>query len=138
MLDGRRVLIVEDEALIAMDLVDIVESEAGFVIGPFRTNRDALAALAREAVDVAILDLNLADGDATPTARFLFTAGVPILVCTAGILPRAIRQLCPDLPVIQKPIRSGRLLDALCDLCGTGRMAALQAASGAAPTSCLA
>lgn len=138
MLNGRRVLIVEDEALIAMDLVDIVESDAGYVVGPFRTNREAIAALAREQVDVAILDLNLADGDATPTARFLFAAGVPILVCTAGILPRAIRQLCPDLPVHQKPVRSDRLLGTLCALCGTERMASFQAASGAAPTSCLA
>ncbi len=135
MLNGRRVLIVEDEVLIAMDLMDIVESGEGLVVGPFRTNRDALAALASEPVDAAILDLNLADGDVTPTATYLLAAGVPILVCTAGIPPRAMRQMCPDLQVHQKPVRSERLLGTLCALLAADP-SIVQAASGAAPTSC--
>jgi CheY-like chemotaxis protein len=117
MLNGRRVLIVEDETLIAMELGDLVVDAGGQVVGdevaefhrdqglvlddqnppavqhhdprparplrrprraaargesgrptlgPARSNRQALALLDRDAVDVALLDLNLADGDATP------------------------------------------------------------------------
>ena len=117
MLHGRRVLIVEDETLVAMELADIVEASRGEVIGPFRTNRDALAALGRTRIDAAILDLNLADGDATPTAERLVATRVPILICTAGTFPRAMRTRWPDLPVHRKPIRGARLVAALSALC---------------------
>lgn len=122
MLHGRHVLIVEDETLIAMELADIVEGSAGRVIGPFRTNKNALAvlepeALARTRIDAAILDLNLADGEATPTAERLVAAGVPVLICTAGTLPRAMRQIEVDWPIHRKPIQAARLVAALSDLC---------------------
>ena len=123
MLHGRRVLIVEDESLIAMELSDIVEGSAGRVVGPFRTNRDALAALepdrlGNRPIDAAILDLNLADGEATPIAEKLREAGVPILICTAGTLPRAMRPMKPGLMIHNKPIRPSRLVADLSALCG--------------------
>lgn len=118
MLRGRRVLIVEDEAMIAIELADIIENNAGRVVGPFRTNREAIALLERESVDAALLDLNLADGEATPLAERLVAAGVPILVCTAGVLPRAMRLLWPDLPVHRKPVHADRLIGTLTALCG--------------------
>ncbi|GLS43666.1 response regulator [Methylobacterium brachythecii] len=117
MLQGRRVLIVEDEALLAIELSDIVEGSDGHVVGPFRTNRDALRLLDTETVDAAILDLNLADGEATPTAERLAAAGVPILVCTAGTLPRAMKLQWPDIPIHRKPVKADRLVDTLRDLC---------------------
>lgn len=139
MLHGKRVLIVEDETLIALELADIVEGYRGRVVGPFRSNREALSVLDREAVDAAVLDLNLADGEATPTARKLVEAGVPLLICTAGTMPRAMRQMWPDLPVQRKPVQAERLASALRDLCAgervTVRSSSRQAASGAAPTS---
>lgn len=119
MLHGLRVLIVEDETLIAMELSDIVEGSSGRVVGPFRTNRDALRSLACERIDAAILDLNLADGEATPTAERLMAERVPVLICTAGTMPRAMRQKWPDLPVHRKPVLAARLvadLSALCEL----------------------
>ena len=117
MLHGRRVLIVEDETLVAMELCDIVEGHEGRVIGPFRTNRDALSALERERVDAAILDLNLADGEATPIAERLVARRIPILICTAGTLPRAMRTNWPDLPIHRKPVRAARLVADLGALC---------------------
>jgi DNA-binding response OmpR family regulator len=117
MLNGRRVLIVEDEVLIALELSDLVSDAHGSPVGPVRTNREALALLDREPVDVAILDLNLADGEATPTAERLIRTGVPVLVCTGGVLPRAMRLMCPDLPVHRKPLHGERLIRALEALC---------------------
>ena len=117
MLHGLRVLIVEDEALIAMELSDIVEGSQGHVVGPFRTNREALKRLESEMVDAAILDLNLADGEATPIAEQLVAANVPILICTAGLLPRAMRLQWPDLPIHRKPVRPARLVADLSALC---------------------
>ena len=119
MLRGKRVLIIEDEALIAIELSDIVEGNEGQVVGPFRTNREALSLLDIESVDAAILDLNIADGEVTPTARRLIAAGVPILVCTAGTLPRAMREQWPDLPIHRKPVRARSLVNTLSELCET-------------------
>lgn len=116
MLHGRRVLIVEDETLIALELCDIVEGSHGSVAGPFRSNRDALRLLETEDVDAAILDLNLADGEATPTAQRLKAAGVPVLVCTAGTLPRAMRLEWSDVPIHRKPVRADQLVESLCGL----------------------
>ncbi|WP_298966302.1 response regulator [uncultured Methylobacterium sp.] len=139
MLNGRRVLIVEDETLIAMELGDLVVDAGGQVVGPARSNRQALALLDRDAVDVALLDLNLADGDATPTAQRLIDEGIPVLICTAGVLPRAMRAAWPHLPVHSKPVAGGRLIQTLADLSAGSLTGAAepppQAASGAAPTS---
>ncbi|KAB1073065.1 response regulator [Methylobacterium planeticum] len=131
MLSGRRILIVEDESLIAMELMDIVEDANGRVVGPARSNRDAIRLIEGAPIDAALLDLNLADGEATPTAERLKAAGVPILVCTAGVLPRAMRLMWPDLPVQRKPVDPRGLAAALAALFEP----AAQAASGAAPTS---
>ncbi|MFE1600817.1 response regulator [Methylobacterium sp. ID0610] len=117
MLSGRRVLIVEDEMLIALELSDVVTDAEGLPVGPARTNREALAILDRETVDVAILDLNLADGEATPTAERLIRAGVPVLICTGGVLPRAMRLMWPDLPIHRKPLSPDRLVRTLEALC---------------------
>ncbi|KMO11301.1 response regulator [Methylobacterium platani] len=125
MLDGRRVLIVEDEALVALELTEIVTGSNAHAVGPARTNREALALLDLEEVDVAILDLNLADGEATPTAECLIAKGVPVLICTGGVLPRAMRLMWPDLPMLRKPLNPDRLVEALGALCaepaGAGR-----------------
>ncbi|ACL55316.1 response regulator [Methylobacterium nodulans] len=123
MLTGRRILIVEDEMLIALELSDVVADAQGCPIGPVRSNREALVLLDREPVDVAILDLNLADGEATPTAERLIGSGIPVLVCTGGVLPRAMRLMWPDLPVHRKPVSADRLIRTLEALCGAPQAA---------------
>jgi CheY-like chemotaxis protein len=56
------VLIVEDEALIAMDLALSLESAGYAVLGPYKSADLALDALERERPDIALLDLNLGRG----------------------------------------------------------------------------
>ena len=63
------ILIVEDQAIIALDLESAVEEANGQVIGPASTVREALKLLHANEVDAAILDANLPDGDVTPVAR---------------------------------------------------------------------
>jgi CheY-like chemotaxis protein len=120
MIEGRTVLIVEDEALVAAELAAAVRGAGGRVLGPVAGNREALALLACERPDAALLDLALADGEATPTAERLVALGVPILACTAGVLPRALRLALPDLPIQRKPINALRLATALARLLGSG------------------
>ena len=70
--DGKaRILVVEDEALIAMDLQALLE-EAGYnVLGPANTSEAALALIANDEPDVALLDVNLGRSDAFGVANVL-------------------------------------------------------------------
>ena len=70
--DGKaRILVVEDEALIAMDLQALLE-EAGYcVLGPANTSEAALALIERDEPDVALLDVNLGRSDAFGVANAL-------------------------------------------------------------------
>ncbi len=82
MLRGRRVLVVEDEALVAMLVEDTLTDAGAEVIGPVRSVTEALAALARDRPDAAVLDLNLDGVSSRPVADALAAAGVPFVVAT--------------------------------------------------------
>ena len=79
---ARRVLVVEDEALVAM-LVEDALLDAGFsVIGPAATVEEALSLIGRERPDAVVLDLNLAGEVSTPVADELASRGIPYLIAT--------------------------------------------------------
>src|SRR4051812_24200791 len=96
------ILIVEDQAIIALDLESAVEDANGKVIGPASTVREALKLLHTNEVDAAILDANLPDGDVTPVAEELIARGIPIIINTGVALPFKLRGHS-DLPVFKKP-----------------------------------
>jgi hypothetical protein len=71
------------------------------------------------AVDGAILDLNLSDGDVTPVAERLLANMVPVIVQTGGDLPHELRRRYPALVALSKPLiaehlvqKMGRMLSA--------------------------
>ena len=76
-------MIVEDEALIAFSLEDILEEEGYLVIGPFSSCADALASLATERPDLAIVDATLRDGSCVELARELRRIEVPFMIYSA-------------------------------------------------------
>lgn len=75
-----RIMICEDEPLIALHLATQVEARGCEAVGPFASAREALGALRMQRVDAAILDIELADGAATPLARALRDGGVRMIV----------------------------------------------------------
>ena len=77
MAEAKRILVVEDEFLIALDISDALEQGGLVVIGPLASVRDALAALEREHVDGALLDANLGGEPVGPLADALFARRVP-------------------------------------------------------------
>lgn len=113
---GRKVLLVEDEALVAM-LVEEALLEAGFqVIGHASSVREAMALLARERPDAVVLDLNLAGETALPVADALVASGIPYVIATgygANGLPPAHRHA----PVLTKPYDPAMLASELGRLC---------------------
>lgn len=111
MLANAHVLILEDEAIPALDLAMAVEMAGGVVIGPAGTVAAALALLDEEDVAAAILDVHLPDGELTPVAIRLLDQGVPVIVHSGVGAPQALLQRYPDVPVHVKPTSSDRLVD---------------------------
>jgi CheY-like chemotaxis protein len=83
-LRGLKVLVAEDEAIIALDLAITLRELGCEVLPPVPSVARALALLAAERPDAALLDLRLTDGPATPVAQALAAAGVPFAV-TSGL-----------------------------------------------------
>lgn len=112
-LQGRRVLVVEDEALVAMLLDTILEDMGCTPVGP-ASNIDEGEALARDeaALDAALLDVNVAGRQVFPVAAALKARGVPFVFSTGygeGGLPDEWR----GNPTIQKPFTEAAIRDAL-------------------------
>ncbi len=79
---GLKVLVAEDEAVIALDL-EVMLREFGCVVLPATPSvAGALALLEAERPDVALVDTTLADGSAVPLAKALAAAGIPFAVVT--------------------------------------------------------
>jgi PAS domain S-box-containing protein len=101
---GRpRVLLVEDEALVAMMIQDTL-AEFGFdVLGPVGTVSEALAAARERCFDAAVLDINLGDDLVYTVAEILTRRGVPFVFVT-GYDADSIDARFRGIPVLQKPI----------------------------------
>jgi len=112
---SRRLLLVEDEPLVAMMLEDVL-GEAGYaVVGPIAELDAALAAAQAEAVDLALLDVNLMGKHVYPAAAVLAARGIPFIFMTGygdGSLPADYA----DRPSVSKPYKVKTLLDALAAL----------------------
>lgn len=103
-----RVMIVEDEALVAMMMEDFVE-ELGFsVCGPFSSLSAATVAARAGEFEAAVLDVNLGGELVYPIADILAERGVPFIFVT-GYGPGLVESRFADVPVLQKPVQVGEL-----------------------------
>jgi DNA-binding response OmpR family regulator len=78
-LNGKTILLVEDEFLLALQLEELLQSRGGTVLGPFRKLDDAMHAAQREEFDFAILDVNLDGTMVYPLADDLAARGISFL-----------------------------------------------------------
>jgi CheY-like chemotaxis protein len=102
-ISANRVLILEDEALVAMAMNDLM-TELGFtVVGPFGKMQDAMAELKKGGVDAAMLDINLGGQLVYPLADVLLSEGVPFVFVT-GYEAESIDRRFANVPVLQKPL----------------------------------
>lgn len=107
-----RVLILEDERLVAMGMSQLVRDLGASVLGPYASAREASDALERQ-IDVALLDINVGNELAYPFADELGRRGIPTIFVT-GYQVDAIDRQFASAPVLTKPIETEDLLAALC------------------------
>lgn len=118
LLDGKRILVVEDEYFIASDIKRQLKREGAEIVGPVG-NLAAGLLLAEEALDAAVLDVNLEEALSYPIADRLGTRDVPYVFLTGydgWSLPAAYR----EAPRLAKPFSSGSVVRMVEQLVATG------------------
>jgi DNA-binding response OmpR family regulator len=111
-LQGVRVLVVEDEYLVAAMIEEILESAGCIVMGPIPRLREALDAVDHDDYDAAVLDVNLAGERINPVADALSERNVPFLFVT-GYGASALPGEYAARPHVCKPFRMAELICAL-------------------------
>jgi CheY-like chemotaxis protein len=102
-LRDRRILVVEDEYLIATTLTDQLEGVGSIVVGPVPSVEKAIKAIeSTPEIDAAILDLNLGGAMAYPVADALLARKIPFIF-TSGYEDGALRERYPQIRHCPKP-----------------------------------
>jgi CheY-like chemotaxis protein len=113
-LRGRRVLVAEDEVLVAMGLEAILDELGCVLVGPASTREAALKLAEIERLDAAILDINLHGRASFPVADLLAGRGVPVIYVTGyGDLPEGRRARSDAVALLRKPLAPADLASAL-------------------------
>jgi len=107
-LRDQRVLIVEDEAVVAMELARVLTAAGAKVVGPAGTIEEALDLLDGQPIDRALLDVNLGGRLITPVVAALTRRRIPFVYLTGYQEPDV-----DDGPVLRKPVAASALLGAL-------------------------
>lgn len=113
---GLKILVVEDEPLVAMALEDLLIDFGCVVIGPVRDLEKAMRLIGEETIDGAILDVNLGGHQVFPLADILAQRAIPFVYVT-GYGPSVLRQCNHSRPVLQKPYAVAELIRIVSQWC---------------------
>lgn len=118
-LHDKRILLVEDNAVIASEMCETLEKFGCIVVGPGRTLNEAMRLAADEPIDAALLDVDLGGAPVYPVAEFLATQGTPFAFCTGFAIEHDIRVRWPDATALQKPVSQTEVAATINDLLST-------------------
>lgn len=118
MLNGRAILVVEDQAIIGMALAAAIRNAGGIVVGPAASAKSALDLIDTSDVAAAVLDVTLADGTVAPVIEQLVERGLPFIVQSGVGVPRELEMRFPDMIVLIKPTTASVVVDRLAALIG--------------------
>jgi DNA-binding response OmpR family regulator len=107
-----RVLVAEDEFVIALEVEDVLRRAGYEVVGPAATPEDAARLATEEPLDAAVLDVELRGGRVFPAAEALARRGVPFVFLT-GYEPVMLPANLRGRPLLAKPFATARLPAAL-------------------------
>ena len=115
------IMIVEDEALIGFDLADLLQTAGYRVTGPYATADEAMGALDRGRLSLAILDVNLGEGQTSEAvARRLTQDGTPILFVSGySVAGSEVLRNFPHARKVSKPWDPSELLRTISHFVGS-------------------
>jgi two-component SAPR family response regulator len=115
LLAGKRVLIAEDEPLIAFDHKGVLSDAGAEIVGTCSTVAQALQCLDRASVDVAVVDYLLADRNSEPLQDALKQRHIPFVVVSS--YPRALVRTQDGQDVLRKPVMPSDLRGSVAAAC---------------------
>ncbi|UDL95521.1 response regulator [Lichenihabitans sp. PAMC28606] len=110
-LSGCRVLVVEDEILLAFELIDELQELGAIPIGPVPTVAEALAAIEATAIDAAMLNVHLRGQLSFAIANTLVERNIPFIFVTGN--GSFVQEHFLDIPAYLKPYDLPEIVDAL-------------------------
>ncbi|MGC2631411.1 MAG: response regulator [Rhodomicrobium sp.] len=120
-LSGARVLVAEDNAILAFDMISLLRQAGACVIGPATTLKHALALVLAECPSCGVLDVALRDGPVFPAAQVLRNRGAGIVFYTGHGDPDGLKRQWPEAHVLVKPAPHDLLLrTVIAACCGLG------------------
>lgn len=114
-LNGTKVLVVEDETLVACDIMLALQDAGAVVIGPAPTVQSALELIDRSPPEAAVLDVRLGADHVSPVARALHGRGVPFVFHTGHANEEMLGEW-PQARVVRKPADPSVLITELARL----------------------
>lgn len=116
-LAGRRIMLVEDELLIALDHADRLKRAGADIVGPFPLVSQALEHLeSGDKIDAAVIDFVLADRNSEDLQDALDKKKVPFVIVTA--YPRVLVRRDNVHAVLSKPVTTEELCETVMTVCG--------------------
>jgi CheY-like chemotaxis protein len=113
-LNGRVVLVVEDEPLVALDIAQLL-ADFGACVASARGVKEALLLIETRELTAAVLDINLAGEDCSPLCQRLTERAIPFLFHT-GYTDAPVLKQWSAAPVVHKPASGKRVIEALIGL----------------------
>jgi DNA-binding response OmpR family regulator len=115
-LRGARILIAEDDAILALDVREILRQAGAEIVGPAATLNQTLFMISAFPVSAGLLDVNLRDAEVFPAARALEKLGAGIVFYTGYADVDSLRRVWPGAKVLTKPAPP-RLISAMQQAC---------------------
>ncbi|MDA9865197.1 response regulator [bacterium] len=112
-MSSQSVLVLDDEALIALDLSDAVREAGGRVIGPVMSIEDAVSVTESETPDIAFLDVNVRNQTSWELARILLQKECRVVFFSADDKPATFETDFEGCIYVRKPAMRQQILDAL-------------------------
>ena len=115
-MDGKVAVVIGGTGVLGGELASGLAHAGARVVGPFSTAEAAIEASRRDAIDCALIDINLGSGPNFDAAEALRKLGVPMVFVTgydASVIPEALL----DVPRLEKPFAEADVVNAVASIC---------------------
>ncbi|MDY0884763.1 hypothetical protein ACFPL7_05035 [Dongia soli] len=112
-LDGERLLIIEDEVLIALDMEATLLDAGAENVELLTTRREAMANLDGQGYTAAVLDIRVGNGTTYEIALRLNDDNIPFIFCSGQDLSADMRAKLPDAILLRKPVMPSDLIQGI-------------------------